>query len=62
MYCYMIEQCQQAAQQNRVIFCKNHGNMGPWFVASDTGYIVSGHMAPDAVSLTVVFVSLNEAK
>ena len=54
VYSYMIEQCHQSAQKDRVIYCKIHGNMGPWFIASQHAYIVSGHMAPDAVSFVVI--------
>ena len=49
IYSYLVEQCLQSAQNNRVIFCPVHGNMGPFFVASADGRVTSAHAAPDAV-------------
>lgn len=49
VYCNLVEQCLQAAQINRVVFCRLHGNLGPFFIASDDGRIQSAHVAPDSV-------------
>ena len=49
IYCYLVEQCLQAAQQNKVVFCPVHGNMGPYFIASREGHVTSAHAAPDSV-------------
>ena len=53
IYCYMVEQCLQAAQLNRVIFCPCHGNLGPYFIASNGGQVQAAHAAPDAVRSTL---------
>jgi len=49
VYCYMVEHCIQRAQHNQVIFCPEHGNLGPYFIASDDGHVHSAHAAPDLV-------------
>ncbi len=49
IFCYLAEQCLLAAQLNRVVFCPIHGNMGPYFIASQDGHVQSAHAAPDAV-------------
>ena len=49
VYCYLVEHCIQRAQHNQVIFCPRHGNLGPYFIASDTGHVHSAHAAPDLV-------------
>ena len=54
IYSYLVEQCLQSAQNNRVIFCPVHGNMGPFFVASAEGRVTSAHAAPDAVRSSVI--------
>ena len=57
IYCYLVEQCLQAAQNNRVIFCPVHANMGPFFVASADGRVTSAHAAPDAVRSSMMFIN-----
>ena len=50
-YCLLVEQCLHAAQLGRVIFCPQHGNLGPYFIGSADGHVVLGHIAPDSVLL-----------
>lgn len=51
VYCHLVELCIQRILANKIIFCRNHGNLGPYFIASDTGLVHSAHIAPDVVSL-----------
>jgi len=56
VYCYLVEHCIQRAQHNQVIFCPRHGNLGPYFIASDDGHVCSAHAAPDLVRTYSVHV------
>jgi len=37
---------------NKIVFCDRHGNLGPYFIASNTGLVQLAHIAPDVVSDT----------
>lgn len=49
VFCYTVERCLQAALLGRVVYCPRHGNLGPFFVASDDGIVHGAHVAPDSV-------------
>ena len=49
VYCYLVEHCIQRSQHNQVIFCPQHGNLGPYFIASCDGLVQAAHAAPDLV-------------
>ena len=49
IYCYMTEQCFQAAQHNKIVSCPLHGNLGPYFIGSADGFVQLAHIAPDSV-------------
>ncbi|KAK2169534.1 hypothetical protein LSH36_9g14010 [Paralvinella palmiformis] len=49
IYCYLTEQCLQAAQMNKIVYCIEHANLGPYFIASTSGQIMAAHVAPDSV-------------
>ena len=49
VHCYLVEQCMQAAQSNKIVYCPVHGNLGPYFIASGCGRVTLEHIAPDSV-------------
>jgi len=54
----MVEHCIQRSQHNQVIFCPQHGNLGPYFIASADGLVHAAHAAPDLVRTTTSTISL----
>lgn len=49
VYCYLVEHCIQRAHHKQVIFCPQHGNLGPYFIATSDGLVHAAHAAPDLV-------------
>ncbi|ESO09843.1 hypothetical protein HELRODRAFT_190300 [Helobdella robusta] len=49
VYCFTFEQCIQVAQQNKIVSCPRHGNLGPFYLAGQDGLLHFGHVAPDTV-------------
>ena len=49
VFCSLIEHCFLAAQHNKVVYCPVHGNLGPYFIADQSGLVTQGHVAPDSV-------------
>ena len=47
--CYLFEQCVLQSQHDAVVYCRQHGILGPYFIASLFGDVTCGHIAPDAV-------------
>ena len=47
--CYLFEQCVLQSQHDAVVYCRQHGILGPYFVASLFGEVTCGHIAPDSV-------------
>ena len=53
VFCSLIEHCFLAAQHNKVVYCPVHGNLGPYFIADQSGLVTQGHVAPDSVRAIV---------
>ena len=56
IHCHLVEQCILAAQRNKIVYCPVDGNLGPYFLASLSGLLQLGHVAPDSVRNAVPLV------
>ena len=61
-FCYTVERTLQAALLSRIVYCPQHGNLGPFFAAGEDGHIHEAHVAPDSVNARVFILAFRRPK